>query len=454
MAGTNGHEQGDVFQTAVNNHDAAADLNAVKQVHANEKLEHDALAALPAAQQAQYRALAHDVEHNPQAHLALQMLLVEGKLTGGAKTLVPAGHEQTLLDSLSKVHSEPLANGVNRAELLGGLLRECAQPATIQQKDVNTCTVTSVQIMMARQNPAEYVRIVGGLAAQNVDKHGHPNPNGTPAPVQLAGPNQTVTRPFLAESDDHSGRSISSQLWQSSMMDLGAKQTNPNAQYDAVSHVFIGADGNNLKDAAGNDVDTLNANQLQGVENAVTGKTWGQADRGFMANQIETEVQASVGHGTPIHVTMGVGPYNHHGTQSTQDMTVTAFANGQYTLKDAAGNTQTMSAADFNARVKASFGHGQGQPATLSMAAYDRLMLDTLRQNAQANPGGVPVALKWGNFKPDGTTDPIGHEVLVTRVENGRVFYTNPHGNEESMGEEEFLNRIGEMSMRTDLPTH
>ncbi|MDB5096853.1 MAG: hypothetical protein JWM80_1274 [Cyanobacteria bacterium RYN_339] len=442
-------EQGDVSQRAVDNHDGAADLNALKQVQANEKLEHDALAKLPPAQQAQYKKLAKDVEDNPQAHMALQVLLLEGKLTGDPKTLKPDGKGQTLLDGLAKVHDGPLDPTLDKKELLGSLLRETAQPTTIKQGSRNTCTVTSLQIMTARSNPAEYVRIVAGMAAPAIGKDGKPGATGTAPEVELANGTHMV-RQFGSGAEDGTGRSVSARLWQNNMMAFAASQTDPNATkiYNVRTGTFNDGE-NTLKEADGSDLTTISDAELTTAEEAATGKKYAMANRGGIQEDMIDQVKAVAARKVAIDVDLGTGKFNKQGSESTQRVTVTGVAaDGTVTYKGADGKEATMAADKFRDRLHATYGHGPKAEPTLSMVTYDQKMVQSMQDGLKANPGGVPVGLKWGEFKPDGTTDPMGHEILVTKIEGGRVFYSNPHGDQESMGQQEFMNRIDAMSFQ------
>jgi hypothetical protein len=67
---------------------------------------------------------------------------------------------------------------------------------------------------------------------------------------------------------------------------------------------------------------------------------------------------------------------------------------------------------------------------------------DMLRDvSKHANAGHpVPVCLDWGEKDKDGDEHP-GHDILVTAVKDGRVFYNNPWGLQESMSTAEFEQR-------------
>lgn len=74
----------------------------------------------------------------------------------------------TLLDNLSKfatqsLHPELVLIGVPKAQLMDDLLSEVANPANVTQNSYGTCSVTSVQYELVRDDPSEYARLMTGL---------------------------------------------------------------------------------------------------------------------------------------------------------------------------------------------------------------------------------------------------------------------------------------------------
>ncbi|HEX8697701.1 MAG TPA: hypothetical protein VF815_02585 [Myxococcaceae bacterium] len=139
---------------------------AKTQVEANAPLEQRKLESMTPAQRDAYQQVKQELmtiqpAGDPVAALALQKLLLTGKLTEG--TSLRDG--MTVLDGLSRLASSPVMEGFDRQQLLANLTQEIATPSTINQGGKGTCTVTCVAIMLARQNPAEYVRLIAGLAS-------------------------------------------------------------------------------------------------------------------------------------------------------------------------------------------------------------------------------------------------------------------------------------------------
>ena len=146
----------------VNTSNPFDDLRAEQQVHANRKLEAESLKEMTPEERRQYADLVKQTDGNPQARLALQLLAMQGKLTG--EPLASDG--QTLLSTLHTAASQTNAPGIDGKKLVCEMLRELATPSAISQGNRGTCGPTTGQIKLAQDNPAEYARIVGGLASE------------------------------------------------------------------------------------------------------------------------------------------------------------------------------------------------------------------------------------------------------------------------------------------------
>ncbi len=138
----------------------------------------------------------------PQTRLGLMQLLGDG-------TLQDTDTEgKTLLSTLSKLATDgSLARAVDRRDLINELVLELAQPSTIDQKDKLTCGAGLVAIYMASTRPAEYARIVAGLVSEE-------------GKVKLAG-GEKLKRPKDVDSKNAGGRTITQQILQPTLMDLG-----------------------------------------------------------------------------------------------------------------------------------------------------------------------------------------------------------------------------------------
>lgn len=204
--------------------DEEGDRMALGQMEANRALEKAALQELPAGARQQYEDVARRLEQDPQAGLALQILLLEGKLTHGPR----AEDGDDLLTSLHELATHPAAEGIDREALVGDVVQELATPSAIAQKNRGTCTATTLQIKLALERPAEYARLVAGLASPtgevqmaNGDTLRREPGTGTGAQLQA----QYQGKPVMI----HDLRSVSSQLWQPALMQYGY---GPDHDYD------------------------------------------------------------------------------------------------------------------------------------------------------------------------------------------------------------------------------
>lgn len=94
------------------------------------------------------------------AQLALQQLLVNGRLPGG-RTGPDGG---TLLDQLARIAMGKVGQHLDRNTLLADMVQELRSPSAINQQRNNTCGATTASIHLARHRPAEYARLVADLA--------------------------------------------------------------------------------------------------------------------------------------------------------------------------------------------------------------------------------------------------------------------------------------------------
>ena len=97
-------------------------------------------------------------------------------------------------------------------EAMQSALQDVAIPGRIQQNTKGTCTVTSIQYYFARENPAEYLRVLRDLTGATVQPG--------------SGPVRTMTGDTLqvgrgALDNDRSGRRLSEKLFQITGMETG-----------------------------------------------------------------------------------------------------------------------------------------------------------------------------------------------------------------------------------------
>ncbi len=140
-------------------------LTAQQQLQTNATLESAALARLSPADRQKYletkEVLLQAPNADPVAALALQMMLLEGRLPGAAAL----GNCDTVLDGLHDLATQELGEGIDRQQLLSDVVQEIAVPESIAQRTFGTCAPTATEIQLAKDHPAEYVRLIAGLAS-------------------------------------------------------------------------------------------------------------------------------------------------------------------------------------------------------------------------------------------------------------------------------------------------
>lgn len=72
----------------------------------------------------------------------------------------------TMLDSLAKLSNQELGEGLNRQQVLQELVERINKPEKISQRNRGTCTVTSLEYVLASKHPAEFARIISGLMSE------------------------------------------------------------------------------------------------------------------------------------------------------------------------------------------------------------------------------------------------------------------------------------------------
>jgi hypothetical protein len=286
--------------------------------------EAQVMATLPPPGQAQYSAVSAALAQtkNPVAQLALQQLLFEGTLQ------TTDSHGGTLLANLATLANPktPLAPGLDRGTLLSEMVQELAQPSSIDQAQRNTCGATTASIYLANTRPAEYARLVNGLAS----------PGGQVNMVE-----GSLQRVADTTTDDHSGRTSTQRLLEPALMDYadGALLTYDNT---ADKHELFG-----LPTVPGV-LPSMMAKMLTGLmgRKAEAGGGLlvkpGQADLA----KLEASTRADLPVPTMINYAKDSNPFELHWVLATK---VDAQ---QVTLVNPWGREETMPRAEFDRRLK------------------------------------------------------------------------------------------------------
>jgi hypothetical protein len=135
-------------------------------------------------------------------------LLKAGKLTR------PDSLGGTLLDNLHTLRTQSYPAPLQAGEVLRETLGQLADPHQIHQGNRGTCTVTCMEFLMARQDPAEYARLIAGLTS----------PEGQ---VRMRN-GEMLARDEGPLGNDGSTRSAISRIFQSAAMEYA---NGPNVDY-------------------------------------------------------------------------------------------------------------------------------------------------------------------------------------------------------------------------------
>lgn len=174
---------------------------AAKQGQLLKATEAKVLATSSPPIQQQYLRVSAALAQQPVAQLALQQLLFEGTLQAKDSK---GGTLLATLDALASSRT-PLAAGLNRSTLVAELAQELAQPSSIDQAQRNTCGPTTVSVFLASTRPAEYARLIAGLAS----------PAGKAEMIS-----GSLSRVEGTTTDDKSGRTSTQRLLEPALLDF------------------------------------------------------------------------------------------------------------------------------------------------------------------------------------------------------------------------------------------
>jgi hypothetical protein len=356
--------------------DTKRETEATRQVAMNQPLVSQALERLSGEQRAQYAKVATALAEDPAGSLALQIMLLDGRL---ASTSADA-RGGSLLGNLAGLAADtPLHADIPREQLLGHLVREIYNPGAINQLDYGSCSVTTLQILTADKRPAEYVRLITGLAGPA----GEVTTASGDSLKRLAG----TEKPQVKEDGSNDDRTVSSRLWQSAMLEAGAQ--------GSAHHYDVKKDALENGDSAG-----LGASQVEKIYEMITGaQARGESipeEQLKLTRESMALLDELAKAKDPAEIARIQGRLKDVGTL----------------LADVAERLRPGMVAGIEAAL------AKGHPVPISVDQW-----------RPVGEGDAKVYL--------GT-----HELLVTRMDAERVYYRNPQGTEESMTRAELLKRL------------
>ena len=116
-----------------------------------------------------------------------------------------------VMEALKNLESAPLHEDLKtqKTAIIRSALQDIAFPNSINQHSKGTCAPTTIQIMLALQQPERYLDVLTGLVS----------PGGEAAKIPVNKSGDTLKRVDSTMTDDSSGRSISSRIIQAAFME-------------------------------------------------------------------------------------------------------------------------------------------------------------------------------------------------------------------------------------------
>lgn len=230
----------------------------------------------------QARVLQVMMEGGPRAPRAMAQLISS---SGGALLSQPDIAGTRLIDSLARMTTTEQGRLA-----LGDCLRDIANPGRIRQGQAPTCTVSSMQYELAMQQPAEYARLVAGLAVDgSVTMRG-----GGILTTSAADSMRTAA----AHGD---GRSQTEAIFQSAAMEFANGKDN----FDLDGQRSVRSDGSTYRGLYPDQIRTM-VGQLFGV-----GYQTVEVQSDAQADQVIGEMLSMERPNRPVLFDLDMGDFNH-----------------------------------------------------------------------------------------------------------------------------------------------
>jgi len=174
----------------------------------------------------------------------------------------------TMVDNLHRLDNQQMAQGLTNRGVMDEVLETVHRPGVIHQDTKGSCTVTTLEYLHVKKDPADYVRVVGDLTSQGGEttlKNG-----------------ERVLRNPTGLAPDGTSRSSIDRIYQSTMMDYGG-----GGHYDNVVDGHVQLNGK-----AGDS--GLNYRGYNRVEEGVLGGQWKNVDFDNAAPQAREAFEAQV----------------------------------------------------------------------------------------------------------------------------------------------------------------
>lgn len=321
---------------------------------------------LSSAEEAVFKALYQSLDARGRAQLT--------RLSAAGRLEVRDSQGKTLLSNLQTLASTRVPAGApySGKDLVRQVLDHLTDSSVINQSNRNTCGPTTVQYVLLRTQPSEYVRIVLGLAADR--------------PLKLQG-GSTLSPVKDAIARDDSDRDDVERLMQSAFQNHGFE----------------------LRGSYSNRTDSFTYDRPEGAWGKVFG---GLTDR---ANDLVREIgNQGIAEG------------------KIKDLYEDVLGKKARLIGDWPGGILILPE-----RLRA----GVFDEVQKAVKAGKQVPVDIVLQDLQDAPGSqVENVIDQGALSYFDKMK--SHQILVTRIEGGRVYYRNPWGYETSQTEREFRSRL------------
>lgn len=151
------------------------------------------------------------------------------KALGDGKLTQKDGFGKTTMDYLTLISKQKMADGLKNERILDNTIGNIADPTFIQQNNKGTCTATTLEYMHAKDQPADYARVVAGLTSEKGNA--------------LLQTGNIMERDSSGLQKDDSGRSHVDRIYQSSMMEYANGSLDYDNKTDQHTGQFTAPDG-------------------------------------------------------------------------------------------------------------------------------------------------------------------------------------------------------------------
>jgi hypothetical protein len=391
-----------------------------------------AIQKMSAADRQAFEKVAKTLQHDLYGTENLRDMAVDGRLT---EPSLRNANGQTLLQALDKLASSPVKDPLNQNTLVGDVVREVFNPSTINQGNSGTCPATVVQIGLAREQPAEYARIIGGLASPSgvakLTEHGDGPSNVLQRVAGTEKAEQTlVSAPGEPAEYKDDPRSNSSRLFQSAGMQLAKGN---------VGKVDVKEDG--FRDPQGH----LLGNGLTGKESATLSRAVGLTPDGHNVGSFDTaEFRVANDQATAAHTA-----FDRASVESQR-----AYSEYKAAMDAADAMAPGALGVAANTRIAATKQSYDAASSTCdqSMAAWKAAtdnVATVIKDGGKYLAGAIERDIAQGHEVQVGMSWFGGgeHKVMVRRMDAREVVVDNPQGYHEMLSRADFEQRVNNATL-------